>query len=152
MNIRKMVLGAVLVFIGLPVVLVLIAVGFFYAYCYSMPRANGTLVSSGQKREYLLYVPKSYDRTKPTPLVISLHAAATWPATQMEISQWNKVADEQGFIVVYPSGTMFLGGGGTGVLPNIWHVDRGAGLMRDVRFISELIDTLRARSPIRIVS
>jgi len=45
------------------------------------------------------------------------------------------LADENGFIVVYPSGS--------GV-PKIWHVDRGAGLMRDVRFISELIDTVRA--------
>lgn len=34
-----------------------------------------TIVSSGQKREYLLYVPRSYDRAKPTPLVISMHAA-----------------------------------------------------------------------------
>ena len=109
MNIRKMVLGAVLVFIGLPVVFVLVAVVSFYSFFYSMPRANGTLVSSGQKREYLLYVPKSYDRTKPTPLVISLHTAATWPATQMEISQWNKVADEHGFIVVYHRERCFWG-------------------------------------------
>src|SRR2546422_8081741 len=29
-------------------------------------------------------------------------------------------------------------------MPKIWHVDGGAGLMRDVRFISELIDTLEA--------
>lgn len=45
------------------------------------------------------------------------------------------MADEQGFIAVYPSGT--------GV-PRTWHVDRGAGLARDVRFHSELIDKLEA--------
>ena len=33
----------------------------------------------------------------------------------METSQWNKVADEHGFIFVYPSGTT-LRGKGTGVL------------------------------------
>jgi polyhydroxybutyrate depolymerase len=125
-NTRKIVIGAVLVFIGLPVVLVLIVAVSFYV----LNRTNGTIVSSGQKREYLLYVPKSYDRAKPTPLVISLHGAAMWPAAQMETSQWNKVADEHDFIVVYPSGT--------GV-PRIWGSDRA-----DVRFISDLIDRLEA--------
>ena len=130
MSIRKTVIRVVLVVIGLPVVLVLMAA----AWISVLNRTNGTIVSSGQKREYLLYVPKSYDRTKPTPLVISMHAAAVWPAHQMNTTRWNTLADEYGFIVVYPSGT--------GVGPRIWHVDRGAGLMRDVRFIAELIDTL----------
>ena len=141
MKTRKIVIGALGVVIGLPVVLVLVAVVSFYLSFYALNRANGTIVSSGQKREYLLYVPRSYDRTKPTPLVISMHAAALWPATQMETSQWNKVADEHGFIVVYPSGTT-LRVGGTGVLPKIWGATPGAGLTADVRFISELIDTL----------
>lgn len=77
----------------------------------------------------------------PTPLVISMHAAAAWPATQMETSHWNSVADEQGFIVVYPSGTT-LWGGGTGVLPKTWLLRSEANLLANVRFISELIDTL----------
>ena len=93
---RKMVLGAVLVLINLPVVLVLLeAVSFHF-----LNRNNGTIVSSGREREYLLHVPRSYDRTKPTPLVISMHGAAMWPAAQMDTSQWNTVADEEGFIVV----------------------------------------------------
>jgi len=132
MKSRKRVLGAVLVLIGLPVVLALVEAVSFYV----LNRNNGRIVSSGQKREYLLYVPRSYDRTKPTPLVISMHGAGGWPAQQMDVSQWNRLADEYGFIVVYPSG---IGGAG----PRIWR-GRGAGLVRDVRFISELIDTLKA--------
>jgi len=122
--------------------LVAVAVVFLYVSFYSVNRANGTIVSSGQKREYLLYVPRSYDRTKPTPLVISMHAAALWPATQMETSQWNKVADEHGFIVVYPSGTT-LRGGGTGVLPKVWRMAPGS-VELDVTFVSDLIDKLEA--------
>lgn len=144
MNTRKTVIGTVLGIIGLPVALVLIVAVSFYALmsCYAPNRTNGTIVSSGQEREYLLYVPRSYDPAKPTPLVISLHAAALWPATQQEASQWNKMADEHGFIVVYPSGTT-LGGSGTGVLPfRVWLMEPGANLTADVRFISELIDTL----------
>src|SRR5947208_7167885 len=122
---RKRVIGAVLAMLGIPVLLVLVeAVSFCIAN-----RPNGSFMSSGRKREYLLYVPSSYDR-KPTPLVISLHGAGMWGAAQKETSQWNRVADEQGFIVVYPSGE---GGGG----PRVWHEGGGAGPSRDVRFISE---------------
>jgi polyhydroxybutyrate depolymerase len=130
---RKMVLGTVLFFISLPGALALIEAVSFYV----RNRTNGTLVSSGRTREYLLYVPKSYDRTRPAPLVISMHGGGMWPAAQMETSQWNKAADKHGFIAVYPSGAEGDG-------PRIWHVDRGAGLMKDVRFISDLIDTLEA--------
>src|SRR5213083_529796 len=126
--------GAVLALLSLPVLLVLVeAVSFRVAN-----RPNGSFMSSGRKREYVLYVPRSYDRAKPTALVISLHGAGMWGAAQKETSQWDRVADEHGFIVVYPSGE---GGGG----PRVWHEGGGAGPSRDVRFISELIDTLEAR-------
>jgi polyhydroxybutyrate depolymerase len=120
----------------------LIAVASFYVAFYISPRANGTIVSSGQEREYLLYVPKSYDSAIPTPLVISMHAAALWPATQMETSQWNETADEHGFIVVYPSGRT-LRGGGSGVRPKVWHSGPES-TAEDVRFISELLNRLEA--------
>jgi polyhydroxybutyrate depolymerase len=128
-NRRTMVIGAVLVLIGLPAVLALINAVTFYG----RNRNNGSIVSSGQTREYLLYVPRSYDRAKPTPLVISMHGAGGWPVQQMELSEWNRLAESQGFIVVYPSG---IGSAG----PRVWHVGQG----RDVRFISELIDKLEA--------
>ena len=41
---------------------------------------NGRLVSAGEKRSYLLYVPATYDPATPTPLVISIHGYAEWPA------------------------------------------------------------------------
>ena len=62
-------------------------------------RNNGTIVSSGETREYLVYVPPSYDRNKPTALVLSMHGAGGWPAMQRETSQWNRVADREGFPV-----------------------------------------------------
>jgi polyhydroxybutyrate depolymerase len=100
-------------------------------------RNNGTMISAGRKREYLLHVPRSYDRTKPTPLVISMHGGAMWGAAQRDISQWNRVADQHGFIVVYPSGIWLA-------RHRSWRAGQGADHMRDVRFLSELIDTLKA--------
>jgi polyhydroxybutyrate depolymerase len=130
---RRGVIVAVLALIGLPAALVLSEAVQFHV----QNRSNGTMVSSGEEREYLLYVPKSYDPARPTPLVISMHGAGLWGAAQKEISQWNRVAEENGLLVVYPSGVPGDG-------PRIWRAYRGPGLMKDVRFISELIDKLQA--------
>ena len=126
-------IAAVLVLIGLPLVLA----GVEAVRYHVRNRSNGTIVSSGVEREYLLYVPRSYDRSRPTPLVISLHGGSMWPAAQMRTSQWNRVADEHGFIVVYPSGVSGRG-------PRAWRAGGSLGSSRDVQFIAELIDTLRA--------
>src|SRR5258708_27249289 len=133
---KALVVGTVLCCIGFPPVFVLINAASFY----SVNRTNGTIMTTeGQTRESILYVPRSYDRAKPTPLVISIHGAENWPSFQMNVSQWNKIADEQGFIVVYPAGE----GGGL----KTWHM-RGwsttPARMPDVVFISELIDKLEA--------
>jgi len=129
---RRRVVGAVLLLICLPVALVLVEAVSFRV----RSRNNGSIVSSGEEREYLLHVPGSYDPASPTPLVISLHGGATWPAQQMSLSHWNSVAEENGFIVVYPSGTGY---------PKSWETfDSDARLDGDVRFVSELIDTLQS--------
>jgi polyhydroxybutyrate depolymerase len=124
------------ILLGIAALVLLISLFVFVLYKL-LNRTNGTIQSSGEKRKYLLYVPKSYDPARPTPLVISMHGFIEWPAHQMEISHWNKLADENGFIVVYPSGTGFPLRWGT--LPRAGGENRGG---RDVTFISDLIDKL----------
>ena len=68
---KKIILGVLMIVIGLPIALILTVVAWV---CIS-DKTNGTIVSSGQTRRYLLYVPKTYDPSKSTPLVISLHPA-----------------------------------------------------------------------------
>lgn len=132
LKIGKIIVWAAIVVVALPLALFLIAV-VSIAY---FDRTNGSIVSDGETREYLLHVPASYDAANPTPLVISLHAGATWPAHQKNLSRWNRLADEHGFIVVYPSGSD---------MPKIWHVfTLESGPERDVRFISDLIDALQS--------
>jgi polyhydroxybutyrate depolymerase len=135
MNVRKIVVATALVVIGVPLLLILTA----SISIHIADRTNGAFVSSGETRRYLLYVPKSYDSTKPTPLVISLHAAALWPAAQRATSRWNRVADQHGFIVVYPAGRdpIHLG-------PHAWFMGgrRHPATMPDVEFIAALMDTL----------
>ncbi len=127
---KKIIVAVLAIAIGLPVAFILTAFA-----CFSiMDKTNGTIVSSGVTRRYLLYVRKTYDRSKPTPLVISMHAGALWPAAEMAISRWNDVADEHGFLVAYPAGTGF---------PQVWHMGPRSTQL-GVRFISDLIDKLEA--------
>jgi polyhydroxybutyrate depolymerase len=122
-------------FLLLAVLLVLIVLG---ALLFSwVDKTNGSLLSSGQERKYFLFVPESYNPSNPTPLVISIHGYAEWPAHQMVLSGWNRLAEENGFLVVYPSGTSF---------PRRWVTSRAFGNpeqgLVDVQFISDLIDQL----------
>jgi polyhydroxybutyrate depolymerase len=110
------------------------------AWFVRVNETNGEIASSGETRRYLLHVPDSYDPAKPAPLVISLHAYALTPALQMRISRWNALADELGFIVVYPAGTRF---------PKLWRAKKDDGsrddVDLDVAFISDLIDELQRK-------
>lgn len=132
---KKFLIRLVLIILGLLfAALLIVAVAFKLAN-----RTNGNIVSSGEKRSYFLYVPESYDPSAPVPLVITIHGFAQWPAHQMHITRWNDLADEYGFIVVYPAGTRF---------PLRWRIHGEAGSdldpMRDVTFIADLIDKLEA--------
>jgi polyhydroxybutyrate depolymerase len=133
---RARVLASVLACIGVPPVLAVAGAAARYA---SAPPTYTLTTSAHQTREYILHVPSSRDASKPAPLVISMHGAMNWPEFQMDVTQWNRLADDQGFIVVYPAGE----GGG----PKIWELRGGSNPSRmpDVVFISELIDTLAAR-------
>ena len=126
-------LGVVFVIIALPLLLALREATMFVA----ANRSTGTITSSGERREYNLYISPSYDRKKPAPLVISLHGAGMWGASHEATSGWDRVADQHGFIVVYPTG---VSGNG----PHIWRENEGAGLAKDVTFIADLIDSLSA--------
>ena len=130
---KKTLLKIFLFILAIPLLtLLIVAIAFAISN-----RTNGRILTSGEQRKYLLYVPDSYDPSHPTPLVITLHGFAQWPANQMQVSKWNDLADEFGFIVVYPSGTGF---------PLRWRVSPDTsepdGPEKEVAFITDLIDEL----------
>ena len=130
---RSRLLAIVLAILAVPVAIALVEA----AKSAASDHTNGSMVSAGVERRYLLYVPRSYDRAKPAPLVISIHGAGAWPAQQMDTSQWNTIADREGLIVVYPAGVDGRG-------PRIWRVGDDPELALDVTFIRNLIDRLAA--------
>ncbi len=98
-----------------------------------------TLISDGQERAYLLYIPESVDGTQPAPLVLSLHGFASNPRQQAEFSRWDDIADEHGFLLVFPRGT------GRPLRWNAGENWRQLGAAADdVGFIQDLIVTLQS--------
>ncbi len=113
--------------------LILIAIGFLFTQF----RTNGRIRSSGQTRKFLVYVPDTFNPNQPAPLVISIHGFVQWPNHQRSMTGWNDLADEKGFLVVYPRGTGF---------PLRWNsrpIDGDPELMNvELLFFSDLIDDL----------
>jgi len=87
-------------------------------------------------REYLLHVPKHYDRTKPTPLVLFFHGRNRTGLEAAKITGFSDLADQKNFIVVYPEG-----------IDKSWNDGRGRSPaerkgVNDVRFVKALIEEL----------
>jgi polyhydroxybutyrate depolymerase len=68
-----------------------------------------TLLFGGIERSYILHIPPSYDGNHALPLVLDFHGGGGNAESQRHTSGFESLADEKGFIVVYPNGTGRLG-------------------------------------------
>ena len=64
-----------------------------------------TLTHAGRERRYILHVPESLDRRQPAALVFVFHGGSGNAESAIHMTQFNQVADQHGFLVVYPNGT-----------------------------------------------
>lgn len=64
---------------------------------------HDTIVFQGLERTFFYYVPDSYNDKKKTPLMFSFHGSGSDGPGQAYLSEFEKVAEKEGFIVVYPS-------------------------------------------------
>lgn len=62
-----------------------------------------TIASAGGNRSYVVHVPASYGGDVPVPLVYDFHGGTINADIEKLWSGWDKVSDQQGFIVVYPN-------------------------------------------------
>ena len=96
----------------------------------------------GVERRYRVHVPKSYDASKRTPLVVGFHGGGGNPESMIRLSGLNEKSEEAGFIVAYPygSGTQpdrgltFNGGGCCGYA----HKQK----VNDIEFVAGMLDDL----------
>ena len=98
-----------------------------------------TVAVDGTLRGYLLHIPPGFDPEQPTPLVLSYHGFISDPVQHATGTGWMDVADDEGFIIVFPAGQRE---------PMGWYTQPGAveaGWLDDVQFSREMLDQLRER-------
>ena len=63
-----------------------------------------------KSRDYRLYVPRGYVKGKPMPLVVMLHGCKQDPESFAAGTRMNRLADEYGFLVLYPRQSVLANG------------------------------------------
>ncbi|MEH2207703.1 MAG: PHB depolymerase family esterase [Nostoc sp.] len=93
----------------------------------------GELYDQGKLRTYYFYTPKSYSLDRPIPLVLVFHGDDGNGRSISNVTHFNKLAEQKGFIVVYPDG-----------IDQKWSLRGNAqGKVDDVLFVSALINHLQ---------
>jgi polyhydroxybutyrate depolymerase len=123
---------------------VLVGISFYASaklvrrYLANQPRsgASGYLQIGNFKRAYDLHVPAAYKSNQPAPLLIALHGTGGNGNAMKQQTGFNQLAEQKGFIVVYPDG-----------VKQHWDARRGnqPETTNDVGFITALIDDLENR-------
>ena len=68
-----------------------------------------TLVHDGEVREYILYIPNSYDGTSEVPLLFNFHGFDGDMSKYISYADMRSLADSENYILVYPQGTLIEG-------------------------------------------
>ena len=101
-----------------------------------------TLVHDGITREYILYVPDSYDGTSKVPLMLNFHGYGGVANRYLEYADMRPLADTENFILVYPQGTLLNG-------DSHWNAglesDTNKSDADDFGFVEALIDEICSR-------
>ena len=89
---------------------------------------SGTIAIDGVERSYLFQIPQNLKR--PAPLLLALHGGGGQGRSMAMFSKFARLADENGFIAVFPDG-----------IKRQWNDDRG-GISEadDIGFLTALID------------
>jgi polyhydroxybutyrate depolymerase len=88
------------------------------------------------EREYILYIPESYDGNSKLPILLNFHGGGMDASGQLYISDMRSLADTENFILVYPEG-----------LYGLWNVSlpsdsESKNNTDDIGFINTLIDQI----------
>jgi polyhydroxybutyrate depolymerase len=97
---------------------------------------EASLTHQNITRTYLVHLPKGFRRGTSYPLVLVFHGGQGTPNGMKSLTNFNQVADREGFIVVYPAGYAKFWADSRNEIPA---AKKG---IDDVGFISKLIDRL----------
>ena len=93
----------------------------------------------GQSREYVIYIPDTYDSTQSTPLVMNFHGGSGSATGQMLMTNMTAIADTVGFLIAFPQGTL---SNGVSHWNSMLFTEGNKSDIDDIGFIETLINTL----------
>jgi len=98
----------------------------------------------GVTRSWLEYVPTSlrYTSSSGAPLVVALHGGSLSGEYFAERTQWIRLAEERGFIIVFPTGSI-----ASGIAPR-WNTSRDPSMWDDTAFVKALTQEVISRLPV----
>jgi polyhydroxybutyrate depolymerase len=76
--------------------------------CYTNTSAQ-SIVHNGVNREYVLYIPNSYDGTSSVPLMLNFHGFGGSASDYMQEADMRSLAEADTFILIYPQGSCLDG-------------------------------------------
>lgn len=102
--------------------------------------ADPALANGATTRAYRLHLPAGYQPDKPLPLLLVFHGEGGTAAGEEQSSGFSQLADQEGFLAVYPQGLKLSGGqsGWASTGPST-----GNGGVDDTRFVSDLLTALQ---------
>jgi len=132
-----------LLFFGL--ILALLSCGSFFRKVEKIDRyqVGHSIEIDGRIRKYIVKTPNNYNSKKKYPLLLVFHGARGNPIDMQKITGFNKLADREDLIVVYPFGT--TADEKQGFFWNAWECC-GYALQHevdDIRFVKKLISILK---------
>jgi polyhydroxybutyrate depolymerase len=115
---------------------ILLFTGFVFSSS-AQQTINASITHDGIERDYILYVPEIYDGSIAVPLVLNFHGFGSSASQQMFYGDFRNIADTEGFLLVHPEGTTFIGN-------QFWNVGFSgiSSTIDDVGFTEALIDKL----------
>ena len=118
----------------IPLLLLLIGCTFS---SFAQETINASITHDGIQRDYILYIPELYDGNTTVPLVLNFHGFGSSASQQMFYGDFRDIADTEGFLLVHPEGTTFIGN-------QFWNVEFPgiSSTIDDVGFTEALIDEL----------
>jgi len=116
--------------------LLLLLVGCTFS-SFAQQTINASITHDGIQRNYILYIPEIYDGNTAVPLILNFHGFGSNAAQQMFYGDFRDIADTEGFLLVHPEGTTFIGN-------QFWNVGFPgiSSTIDDVGFTEALIDEL----------
>ena len=98
----------------------------------------------GRKRQYRLFVPDGAAGQPRRPLVLVFHGAGGTAEEMERLTQFNRVARREGFLVAYPQGLYRNWNDGRGALSSLAHLDN----VNDLAFIDALVKDISGQHPL----